>query len=138
MEALFLSNKIRLSSDSGGVVEWFKAAVLKTAVGFTVHRGFESLPLRQASLPVQCRQLKLLIFINKRVTKLFEMNREWKTIALDCRGQPWCPTAIEDNPPLQRIRWRRYILIVSFEFLSTLASYETDIIHWHPIYNILT
>ena len=33
--------------DDGGMAEWTKAAVLKTAVGFTAHRGFESLSLRQ-------------------------------------------------------------------------------------------
>ena len=32
--------------DSGGMAEWTKAAVLKTAVGLTAHRGFESLSLR--------------------------------------------------------------------------------------------
>ena len=31
------------------MAEWTKAAVLKTAVGFTAHRGFESLSLRLAS-----------------------------------------------------------------------------------------
>jgi len=32
----------------GRVAEWFKAAVLKTARGFTLPRGFESHPFRQA------------------------------------------------------------------------------------------
>jgi hypothetical protein len=31
----------------GRVAEWFKAAVLKTARGFTPPRGFESHPFRQ-------------------------------------------------------------------------------------------
>jgi hypothetical protein len=31
----------------GRVAEWFKAAVLKTARGFTLPRGFESHPFRQ-------------------------------------------------------------------------------------------
>src|SRR3954447_16806399 len=30
----------------GGVPEWLNGAVSKTVVGLTVHRGFESLPLR--------------------------------------------------------------------------------------------
>ena len=30
----------------GGMAEWFKAVVLKTTVGLTPHRGFESLSLR--------------------------------------------------------------------------------------------
>ena len=30
----------------GGMAEWTKAAVLKTAVGLTIHQGFESLSLR--------------------------------------------------------------------------------------------
>ena len=30
----------------GGMAEWTKAAVLKTAVGVKAHRGFESLSLR--------------------------------------------------------------------------------------------
>jgi hypothetical protein len=32
------------------VAEWFKAAVLKTARGFTLPRGFESHPFRQESM----------------------------------------------------------------------------------------
>ena len=32
--------------EQGGMAEWTKAAVLKTAVGFIAHRGFESLSLR--------------------------------------------------------------------------------------------
>ncbi len=34
----------------GGMAEWTKAAVLKTAVGLTAHRGFESLSLRLGDL----------------------------------------------------------------------------------------
>jgi hypothetical protein len=34
----------------GRVAEWFKAAVLKTARGFTLPRGFESHPFRQIDL----------------------------------------------------------------------------------------
>jgi hypothetical protein len=34
-------------SKQGRVAEWFKAAVLKTARGFTLPRGFESHPFRQ-------------------------------------------------------------------------------------------
>jgi putative flippase GtrA len=37
------------------VAEWFKAAVLKTAVGYA-HRGFESLPIRQSDPPGWARQ----------------------------------------------------------------------------------
>ncbi len=33
-------------SKPGGMAEWTKAAVLKTAVGVKAHRGFESLSLR--------------------------------------------------------------------------------------------
>ena len=36
----------KMSFIYGGMAEWTKAAVLKTAVGFTAHRGFESLSLR--------------------------------------------------------------------------------------------
>jgi hypothetical protein len=42
------------------MAEWFKAAVLKTVVGLTPHRGFESLSLRYslgrcvAQLPLIC------------------------------------------------------------------------------------
>jgi hypothetical protein len=36
---------------SGGMAEWTKAAVLKTAVGVKAHRGFESLSLRLINLP---------------------------------------------------------------------------------------
>ena len=32
---------------TGGMAEWTMAAVLKTVVAFTGHRGFESLSLRQ-------------------------------------------------------------------------------------------
>src|SRR5580704_4444694 len=35
----------------GRVAEWFKAAVLKTARGFTLPRGFESHPFRQLARP---------------------------------------------------------------------------------------
>ena len=35
----------------GGMAEWTKAAVLKTAVGVKAHRGFESLSLRLTILP---------------------------------------------------------------------------------------
>ena len=35
----------------GGMAEWTKAAVLKTAVGVKAHRGFESLSLRLTVLP---------------------------------------------------------------------------------------
>src|ERR671933_2865684 len=36
----------RPESGLGGVPEWLNGAVSKTVVGLTVHRGFESLPLR--------------------------------------------------------------------------------------------
>ena len=34
----------------GGVPEWLNGAVSKTVVGLSVHRGFESLPLRSFSV----------------------------------------------------------------------------------------
>ena len=39
--------------DRGGMAEWTKAAVLKTAVGLTAHRGFESLSLRLEKMSIQ-------------------------------------------------------------------------------------
>jgi hypothetical protein len=44
----------RLKSLQGRVAERFKAAVLKTARGFTLPRGFESHPFRQSHV---CRRL---------------------------------------------------------------------------------
>src|SRR3954452_15842426 len=37
-----------VSGGLGGVPEWLNGAVSKTVVGLSVHRGFESLPLRLA------------------------------------------------------------------------------------------
>ena len=39
---------------TGGMAEWTMAAVLKTVVAFTGHRGFESLSLRQVLLVFGC------------------------------------------------------------------------------------
>ena len=42
---------------TGGVAEWLKAAVLKTVVGSSLHREFESHPHRSTSLCYFCARL---------------------------------------------------------------------------------
>jgi hypothetical protein len=56
------------------VAEWFKAAVLKTARGFTLPRGFESHPFRQpASMPISTKRSHALHRLTaKEVTTLPE------------------------------------------------------------------
>ncbi len=48
----FSEKACKLYEFCGEMVEWFKAAVLKTAVGFP-HRGFESRSLRHLFFPFQ-------------------------------------------------------------------------------------
>src|SRR3954467_15587145 len=55
----------------GRVAEWFKAAVLKTARGFTLPRGFESHPFRQGLVrsrpPPSDKPIKWVLFHSFRL-----------------------------------------------------------------------
>ena len=55
MGLLFEKNDVKYHNLFGEMVEWFKAAVLKTAVG-SPHRGFESLSLRHSYLSYSIRR----------------------------------------------------------------------------------
>ncbi len=74
------------SSSSGGMAEWTKAAVLKTAVGFIAHRGFESLSLRLGMVNLRG---------GARVA-------DWGRLLSGCRGnsRPW--VRIPPSPPFSK------------------------------------
>jgi hypothetical protein len=52
--AVRLGSKVKINQRVGRVAEWFKAAVLKTARGFALPRGFESHPFRHGCNHFNC------------------------------------------------------------------------------------